>query len=909
MVAVIFVLWAAALVYRDYLRTMRQQTGRAAIFVLAEEALKQVQDPANGWFPAPNDPIFGWEQNEQGWQLEGDAPAIPTVTKTGTPSPANAAAGSAGKRPLSIVDTGDSAHGNALAIPVSFPDPATVYRDTNAIPGGDPNRLQGIRFIAYDVFVPRKCPGYVGCLLFLKNKDGLWYQARTRASLVPGAWTTVTADIRGDSQDVTPLGHLGQWDDNQATQVRTVGITFYGNRSYDGEVWLDNLRGWMRPQRFKQMVAQLNGPRALPVAPERAEMLQKLAARVDEYKEPPVRILNLRAMTTVKGQTRMAEDAEASPPVVPRFETLTLRFELSRQVDNPFDPERADVTCLVVAPSGKAVEHIGFWYQDYDRAARFVDDDLTPIARAEWRVRITPREEGEHRFTLCVKLKGEDPVKVPTRTFVCVPSDGRGFIRVSQKDPRFLEFESGSFFYPIGHNISTPVDIRCWREIFKKDPPAGRGLAMYAELFDKMQANRENTVEIWMASWWLGIEWTARWRDYHGAARYSLQHAWKLDALLEMARAHGIYIHLVIDNHGKFSQWCDWEWDDNPYNSRSPFDNGIVSTAEDFFTDPTARKLHRNKLRYIAARWGPDPAVMGWELVSEYDLVGGTSQVVDNKRHPRVIFHRSPVLQAWAREMIGLIRQCDPYGHPITNHYATDYTLVDVKLVAEQTPDGKPLVDYVATDAYRPDRPYTLAATRMQNWATTNLRGPALKPFWITEYGADFNVGCPPSGLDADIHCGLWSTWMTEGMGTPLFWWYDFVDVNNLYPYYRAFANYVDGEDRRGLNGSSGLLHITDGNDAGELQGTVYRWNKGAYAWAYNTAAMQLMPPAGSRPKHSGVVAAMPGLDAGKYRLEFWDCYEGKMVGSDTQELPAGQTLQVKFPPFANNMAVKVKSQ
>jgi hypothetical protein len=596
-----------------------------------------------------------------------------------------------------------------------------------------------------------------------------------------------------------------------------------------------------------------------------------------------------------------------TPPVVRRFETLTVRFELNRQVDNPFDPEKIDVTCTVKTPSGKTLEHAGFWYQDYDRAERFEDDDLRPMGRPEWRVRITPREAGEHTYSLCVKFPNEEPLQLPARPFVALPSEGKGFIRVSERDRRFLEFETDKFFYPIGHNVSTPVDIRCWREIFKQDPPAGRGLRMYENVFDKMQAHRENTVEVWMASWWVGIEWTSRWRNYYGAGRYSLQNAWKLDSLLDMARQRGIYVHLVLDNHGKFSQWCDWEWDNNPYNSKSPGDNGVVPTAEQSFSDPTARKWHRNKLRYIAARWGADPAILGWELVSEYDLVGGlhNQDKIKRERYP-IGFHCSPTLQNWAREMIGHLRQCDVYDHPVTNHYATDYRLVDEQLARELTPEGKPLLDYVATDAYRGTRPYSIIALQTQAWAAARLTSPALKPFWITEYGGDFNVGVPHSGLDADVHCGLWVTWMTEGVGTPLFWWYDFIDRYNLYTYYRAFANYVEGEDRRGLNGTVvPQLPITAGG--GGLAGQAYRWSRGAYAWVYSNEAMNLMPPANARVQITGAEALIPELEAGKYAIEYWDCYEGKIAATTTTEIAAGQALPLKFPPFGNNMAVKVK--
>ena len=908
LVAVLMLILVAVLIWKDFAAMLRQQGGRADALRIWEREKKKVEDTSNGWFPTYADPLFSWEKSTQGWVYEADSPAAKAGGPLTLPSPPGgegrvrgAGAATTEADVLRAVATGERERPNALSVPVHFPNPATVSRPAGRLPDVDPNTLMGVRFVSYDVLVPRECPGYVGCLLFLKDKDGLWYQARTRAAMVPGVWTPVTADIRGNSPDVTPLGHLGQWDDNQATGVKLIGITFYGDKPFDGKVLLANFRGWMRGQRFAEMAGLLGSQ--FPAVPEsRKAQLMKLVSAAKSVREDPVRLINLRTAPPAP------ESSVGGPPAVRRFETFTLRFELSRQVDNPFDPEKADITCLVKTPSGKSLEHVGFWYQDYDRTQRFEDDDLKPMGRPEWRVRITPREPGEYSYQLRVKLGNEPMLELPPRTFVCQPSsEGKGFLRVSERDKRFLEFETGSFFYPIGHNVSTPVDMRCWREIFKKEPPAGRGLAMYMDVFDKMEANRENTVEVWMASWWLGIEWTTYWKDYYGPRRYSLPHAWKLDYLLDLARQHGLYIHLVLDNHGKFSQWCDWEWDNNPYNSHLQ-PNGIVATAQEFFSSQTARKWHKNKLRYIAARWGSDPAILGWELVSEYDLVGGTAKEVAKNNHPRMVFHRSPVLQDWARDMIGYLRRCDVYGHPVTNHYATDYTWIDVVLAGEVTPDGRPLYDYIATDAYRKDRPYTGAALRMQEWVNTNLPASSLKPFWITEYGGDFDVGVPASGLAGDVHSGMWATWMTDGMGMPLFWWYDFIDTNNLYGYYRAFANFIEGEDRRGIAGITVPLKIGGGSSEKGLKGLVYHWNNGAYVWIYENAAMDRMPGPNERASYEGVLAGVPGLQEGKYSIEYWDCFEGKAIGKEYgQDLPAGQNLKLKFPLFKTSCAVKVK--
>jgi len=239
--------------------------------------------------------------------------------------------------------------------------------------------------------------------------------------------------------------------------------------------------------------------------------------------------------------------------------------------------------------------------------------------------------------------------------------------------------------------------------------------------------------------------------------------------------------------------------------------------------------------------------------------------------------------------------------------------------------------DYVCTDVYRPViKSYMRSALDQQAWSLTHLAPVAVpvlppqnnpvaardmdlipsgeKPYWITEYGGDFNAGAP-NALHGDVHAGLWATWVTNGAGTPLFWWYDFIDRHNLYTYYGAFSNYIKGEDRRGIRGNTEQLALSEPGAPG-LVCQAYRWNRGAYVWAFNEEIMRMLPFAssGSGAKHEGVTAQMIGLEAGQYVVEYWDCYTGKIVHSQTKTMVAGQPMALEFPLFHNDMAAKVKA-
>jgi len=85
-------------------------------------------------------------------------------------------------------------------------------------------------------------------------------------------------------------------------------------------------------------------------------------------------------------------------------------------------------------------------------------------------------------------------------TFECMPADGagqgrpahsKGFVRVSPKDPRFLEFTDGSPFFPVGQNVAFITDS------YKQ-----------GEMLQKLGENGANYVRIWCCceDWAMAVE-------------------------------------------------------------------------------------------------------------------------------------------------------------------------------------------------------------------------------------------------------------------------------------------------------------------------------------------------------------------------------------------------------------------
>ena len=726
--------------------------------------------------------------------------------------------------------------GWSLKLDVGFPQPSSVVRLVNV-------DVDLIGRIVYHVYVPGNAPPSIKTLLFLKDKDGLWFQHFCEESLRPGVWNEVSVEIGALSPYLRPSGHHRLWNTVAARRMNQVGMKFFCDDDYRGPLYLDRVVAY----------------RAAPAS-------------------QPLRVLSLRENTLEVG----------------RYEKFELTFDLSRDVTNPFDPDQIRIDATFLDPGGKATTVPAFYHQDFVRRLSNDREELVPVGAGTWKVRFAPVVVGTHSYYLTVQHNPDrrahgEPAQLTTgkRTFECVDSPSRGFVRVSKKDPLYFEFDNDTWFYPIGHNVHSPSDdtpraVQIQRNINAEVMP-NRGTFTYDYLFDKMAKNGENFAEVWMCTWWLGLEWFKDWKHYNGLNSYNLHNAWKLDYLVELAAKHDLYLHLVIDNHGKASTWCDPEWEDNPYNETN---GGFLASPEDFFRNPIAKEIYKKKLRYIIARWGWSTRVAGLELWSEVDLVGDSWD-----------FHADPAATApkiqWHRDMAAYLDQIDPWNHLVTTHFSTTYQRINPALI------NIPGIDYVACDAYKMSGGSIVRLI----YATARGFNEFGKPGIVTEYGGS-PYGSSSPGLRSDLHGGLWATYMTHTAGTPLLWWFQFIESDDLYSHFKALAAYHAGEDRRGKGMVNRMVKFPKPHH--DLSGISLQNDRTAYVWVYSRSAMEQMPQPKLAPVFDGISLMLRGLADGPYRIEVWDTYKGTIVA--TLGLPAkGGSLIVPLPKFRTDCALKVK--
>ena len=418
-------------------------------------------------------------------------------------------------------------------------------------------------------------------------------------------------------------------------------------------------------------------------------------------------------------------------PRVPRYSKFEASWTLPGQAGNPFDPADNDVQAVFTTPGGGRVTVPAFW--DGDR----------------WRVRYAPTRTGV--YALSVQRSGQ-PVSPPDlrpQGFRCVPSRSFGFVRRDPRGPQRFVFDNGRAYYPLGMDAA-------WQNGPKQSYPA---------TFAAMGRAHMNWARVWMNHWdGKNLEWASSKADNPKIGTYSLAAARRWDMILDQAEKSGVFVQMTLQHHGPYTEKTDPNWQDNPFNAAN---GGFLQHPDDFFTDTQARRLTRNKYRYITARWGYSTHLLSYELFNE----------VQNITEARS--HFADVV-AWHKEMAAALRAEDANHHLITT---------------SNSPPGDPLaqigLDYDQVHTYVPDIISNFAALK-----------PGGKPVFTGEWG--------PSDAKADmtegfLHDGLWASLMAPTAGAGQFWYWDVVIDHGWWPQFASAAGFLQAFSAADLRGLAAL--------------------------------------------------------------------------------------------------------
>ncbi len=543
------------------------------------------------------------------------------------------------------------------------------------------------------------------------------------------------------------------------------------------------------------------------------------------------------------------------------YHKLEFHLKISGNFQNPYDSEQIAVDVVFTNPDQQQFKVPGFYYQPFTRKTHNSGEDILPDGDPDWRIRFTPHKPGEWSYRLLITRQGQ-VVETERFGFKVTAENHHGFVRVDSENSGYFVFDDGHIYLPIGSNVA-------WYD--------GRGMMAYDTWFEKMAENGANFGRVWFATWGFSPEWyDTGLGNYH--ARQN--RAWQLDDLFDRAEQKNIFLMLCFLNHGQFSSGTDPEWDKNPYNAAN---GGFLKEPLEFFSNPQARKLFKQRLRYIAARWGYSTHLFAWEWWNEVNLTDGLG---DEK-----------VLTPWLNEMYSYLKTLDPYGHLVTNSHSSSsrgnesyWNAGGINLVQIHKYN---LVDW--------------AEFMSKNIA--EMRQYTKKPILYGEYG--LQQGCAIDVTGVHFHEGLWGGIFSGSAGTGMLWFWDlYIEKFNLYYHYLGVSKFFAGEElqREQLH----PLMLESSTAKVESYGLVSTdkalvWVKSlrySYREVENLALQYGIGKKVIFPEVKKAKVTIPNLTPGTYRVEQWDTITGKILSQ--KKIKITTALVLELPNFKQDLAFKI---
>ena len=151
---------------------------------------------------------------------------------------------------------------------------------------------------------------------------------------------------------------------------------------------------------------------------------------------------------------------------LPRYKKFEVTFNLTTAAENlqlPYDSNPpagietdvgVTVNALFTPDNWQTVySQPAFYYQNFDHEIKGNKDWIYPTDNFVWKVRFAPHQIGNWQYKLTAQdINGQTETSI--QSFTVSDSDSPGFVRVSDRDSRYFEFEDGDHFLGLGYNLT-----------------------------------------------------------------------------------------------------------------------------------------------------------------------------------------------------------------------------------------------------------------------------------------------------------------------------------------------------------------------------------------------------------------------------------------------------------------------
>ena len=532
------------------------------------------------------------------------------------------------------------------------------------------------------------------------------------------------------------------------------------------------------------------------------------------------------------------------------------------EVSNAFDPAEADLVATITTPESARIQIPLFWYQEFTIVTGITQSPEKAVGNPEWRLKFRSLSPGTYHISVLAKIK-DKVVAVPDFTLTTKYSTVEP-IRV--KDNYFVQGDD--IFIPFAYNIA-------WANRFEE-------INRYERWFKAASEGGVNVARVWMASWSVGIEWSDT-----GLGDYTkrLPRAWVLDQIYRIAAKYGIYINLVLLNHGAFSVSTNAEWYSNAYFKGN---GGPIENPGEFASNQVARKFWERRLRYITARWAGEPNHFTWEWWNEVNFTPLSGSE----------------LTEWIKWSDSILKTWDPYKSLTTTSWST----------AASLQDWSP-VDYGVVHVYDDKDPIKTLSVQAEAMKAVLPN----KPILVGEMGSGTTTEDPftdPKGLH--LHNAHWAATFV-GFGAPAsYWWWDlYVDPLNLWGLTKGLSKLVAGSNPAvmaprtitGIANTSTLLLQDQLRTLGWIRHNNH--DRSAKSKLLLEASIKALatgkkpqtefPP----PKVKSAKIKVPVLAQGRYQIEILHTITGKVLNRTSAVSDNGHVV-IRIPSFTGDVAFRL---
>ena len=445
----------------------------------------------------------------------------------------------------------------------------------------------------------------------------------------------------------------------------------------------------------------------------------------------------------------MLKSATPNTAEVGQYQLFALTLDLKATYDNPFDPDDIDVYAQFEGPNAKSYRVNGFFTQKQARNLVNNAERIDPEGEPFWQIRFAPPTTGTWRYRVFARDR-TGTASLPEAQCNVTASSSPGYVRRDTKSPTLFSLENGNPLFLIGENM-------CW--------PGARGTFDFDDWLSALSQGGGNWIRLWMHRWSGSLEWSPLdkkdWEtaSFAGLGVYHLGNAWKVDTILDTAEKNGIYVMLCLGTYGEFTEggfFNEGLWKTNPYNAAN---GGPCNKPEDFWTNELARKFYKQRLRYMAARYGWRPNLFAWEFWNE-----------------------AKPAPAWVAEMAQYLKSgIDPVQHLVSTTYGTS----DIWKLPE--------IDFTMTHAYGEGNVGDVSSLIHKD-AVRHLEYG--KPHLMAEFGIDWRSSddkYDTTFQGVNLHNALWASAMSLNAGGAMIWYWDsYVHPGKLYGHYAALCAFTD---------------------------------------------------------------------------------------------------------------------